>query len=177
MQGNKYEAKWRNKAWAWCVNIATLFSDKAPAHHHYCRPWTWGARAWQLQCLAKFCLLSAKRSCSDVHAKSITQRILLMVLKDKMLINVLGSEGYCELLNYIEEGYRIVSTGVILATVWTVIRKKKQQQLVHCNYKYNIIAFAKEVVFFCVFVFTCLKMLYITEIRTELIWIMSTSPS
>lgn len=30
-----------------------------------------------------------------------------MVLKVVMLINVLGSEGYCELLNYIEEGYEL----------------------------------------------------------------------
>lgn len=48
-----------------------------------------------------------------------------MVLKDMMLMNVLGSEGYCELPNYFEEGCRIVSTSVILATVWTAIRKKK----------------------------------------------------
>lgn len=67
---------------------------------------------------------SAKRSCRDVRAETATRRICFMVSKDA--INVVDAEGFCELMNYDEPGYRIVSAGTITIRAMKRHEKKKK---------------------------------------------------
>lgn len=61
---------------------------------------------------------------SDARAEAVTQRLCFMVEKDMMPLNVVDGEGFSELLNYTQPGYRIPSRGTITSHVEKRYEKK-----------------------------------------------------
>lgn len=52
-----------------------------------------------------------------------------LLLKDMTLINLVDSEGFCELMKYDEPGYRIISAGTITSCVLKRYKEKKKDEL------------------------------------------------
>ncbi|KAJ8353306.1 hypothetical protein SKAU_G00208730 [Synaphobranchus kaupii] len=69
----------------------------------------------------------AKRVCDDRRAEGITQRICNMVEKDMMPISTVDSEGFRELINFLEPGYRIPSRGTITTRIEARFNESKAE--------------------------------------------------
>lgn len=69
----------------------------------------------------------AKRVCDDRRAEGITQRICNMVEKDMIPISTVDGEGFRELINFLEPGYRIPSRGTITTCIEARYNERKAE--------------------------------------------------